>query len=58
MPTNKWFVTQITATAALATAYVNVGHWSHALTYTAIGLVSQALVGYITPNSAPTKPPA
>ena len=53
VPTNKWIVTQITALAALLTAYVQVGAWNKELTIAVIGLISQALIGYIAPN-APT----
>jgi hypothetical protein len=52
LPTNKWIVTQITALAALLTAYVQVGAWNKELTIALIGLVSQALIGYIAPNAS------
>jgi hypothetical protein len=52
-PTNKWIVTQITAVTALLTAYVQLGGWDKQLTIALIGLVAQALIGYIAPN-APT----
>ncbi len=52
LPTNKWFVTQITAVAALLTAWVQVGDWNKQLTIALIGLISQALIGYVAPNGA------
>jgi hypothetical protein len=50
IPTNKWFATQVTAIAALLVAWVNAGDWNKTLTIALIGLVSQAIVGYLVPN--------
>jgi hypothetical protein len=61
MPTRKWMATQSTALATLAVAWVNAGTWNKPLSIAMIGLVSQAVVGYLIPNvdqvkqqSAPT----
>jgi hypothetical protein len=51
LPTNKWLATQVTAAAALLTGWVTAEHWNKTLTTTAIGLVAQAIVSYVLPNS-------
>ena len=51
VPTNKWIVTQITALAALITAWVTAGQWDKTLTVAAIGVITQAIVGYLCPNT-------
>lgn len=55
MPTRKWIATQSTALATLAVAWVNAGTWNKPLSIATIGLVSQAVVGYLVPNVDPTK---
>ena len=58
-PTNKWMATQVTAVAALLTAWVTAGGWNKTLSITLIGLVGQAIVSYILPNGdAPGGVPA
>jgi uncharacterized membrane protein YjjP (DUF1212 family) len=52
MPTRKWIATQVTAVAAFLVAYVNAGEWSKTLAIALIGLVSQAVISYLVPNSA------
>lgn len=49
-PTRKWWVTQITALAALAVMYVTTGSWDLEESVAAIGLVSQAALGWLTRN--------
>ena len=49
-PTRKWLATQITALTALLVAWVAAGAWDRTLTIALIGLISQALVGYLIPN--------
>jgi hypothetical protein len=51
LPTNKWMATQVTAAAALLTGWVTAEHWNKTLSTTAIGLVAQAVVSYVLPNS-------
>ncbi|MFB9376362.1 hypothetical protein ACFFKU_12765 [Kineococcus gynurae] len=51
-PTRKWWVTQITALAALATLVVTTGAWGTEASVATIGLLSQALVSYLVPNAA------
>ena len=51
LPTNKWFATQTTAVAALLIAFVNAGAWDKTLSIALIGLLSQAAIGYLVPNS-------
>lgn len=51
LPTNKWMATQVTAAAALLTGWVTAEHWNKTLSTTAIGLVAQAIVSYVLPNS-------
>ena len=51
VPTNKWIVTQITALGALTTAWVSADQWGKTLTIAAIGLITQAIVGYLCPNT-------
>jgi hypothetical protein len=50
-PTRKWLVTQITAVAALLTAWVTAGAWDKTLSVALIGLFAQATVGYLVPNA-------
>ena len=52
-PTRKWWATQISGVATLATAWVSTGGWSKPLTMASIGLVSQAVVVYLVPNGTP-----
>ena len=58
MPTRKWLATQSTALATLAVAWVNAGTWNKPLSIATIGLVSQAVVGYLVPNVDPAKAPS
>jgi hypothetical protein len=55
MPTRKWIATQSTALAALAVAWVDAGTWNKPLSIAMIGLVSQAVVGYVMPNADQVK---
>ena len=50
VPTRKWFVTQVTALAALATMYVTTGGWDQEETIAAIGIASQAAIAWLVPN--------
>jgi hypothetical protein len=50
VPTRKWLATQVTAVAAFVVAWVNQGAWDKTLSIALIGLVSQALFGYLVPN--------
>ena len=52
-PSRKWFVTQVTALAALATAWIQAGEWSTTLSVMAVGIVSQAVIAYLVPNQEP-----
>jgi len=51
IPTRKWAVTQVTALTALALMYVTTGGWDQEETVSAIGIASQALLGYLVPNN-------
>ena len=53
-PTNKWMAAQCTATATLEVSWVNAGAWTKPLTIAMIGLVSQAVVGYLVSNGDPS----
>jgi hypothetical protein len=50
-PSRKWLATQVTAFAALLTAYVTAGSWNTTLSISLIGLATQAIVGYLLPNA-------
>ena len=50
-PTRKWIATQITATLALLTGWISTGEWDKTLTISAIGLLGQAVIGYLLPNA-------
>ena len=50
-PTRKWWATQVTALAALAVMYFTTGGWDTEESVAAVGVVSQALIGWLTPNS-------
>jgi hypothetical protein len=49
-PTKKWIVTQVTALAALATMYLTTGTWDTEESVAAVGIVSQAVIGYVVRN--------
>lgn len=49
-PTRKWWATQVTALAALAVMYFTTGGWDVEESVAAVGLVSQAAIGYLVPN--------
>lgn len=49
-PTKKWIVTQVTAAAALAVMYLTTGSWDTEESVAAVGLVSQAIIGYVVRN--------
>jgi hypothetical protein len=55
MPTRKWMATQSTALATLAVSWVNAGTWNKPLSIAAIGVASQAVVGYLVPNADQAK---
>ena len=50
-PTRKWISTQIIAATALVTTWIMNSAWDKALTIGTIGLISQADIGYLMPNS-------
>jgi hypothetical protein len=50
LPTRKWVATQTTAIAALLVSWTTLGTWDASLTIAAIGIVAQAVVGYLVPN--------
>lgn len=43
--------TQVTALAALITAWLTTGEWNSTLSIALVGVVAQALVGYLLPNA-------
>jgi hypothetical protein len=53
-PSRKWLATQCTAAATVAVAWVNAGAWTKPLSIAMIGLVSQAVVGYLVSNGDPS----
>jgi hypothetical protein len=53
-PSRKWLATQCTAAATVAVAWVNEGAWTKPLSIAMIGLVSQAIVGYLVSNGDPS----
>ncbi len=57
-PSRKWCVTQVTAAAAFLVAWVNAGEWNKTLLVALIGLLAQAVIGFLTPNSTGAATPA
>lgn len=51
-PTRKWWVTQVTALAALATMYLTTGGWDTEESVSAVGIIVQAVAAWLTPNEA------
>jgi hypothetical protein len=51
-PSRKWFVTQITAVTALVTMLLTTGSWDLEESLGLVGLISQALIAYVVPNTA------
>lgn len=53
LPTNKWFATQVTAVSAWLVALINNG-WdlTASLQIMAVGIVAQAIIGYLVPNES------
>lgn len=49
-PTRKWWVTQVTALAALAVMYLTTGSWDTEESVSLVGIVAQAAIAYLTPN--------
>jgi hypothetical protein len=49
-PTRKWWVTQVTALAALATMYLTTGAWDTEESVAAVGIVAQAAIAWLVPN--------
>lgn len=49
-PTRKWWATQVTALAALAVMYFTTGNWDIEESVAAVGIVSQAAIGWLVPN--------
>ncbi len=49
-PTNKWFATQVTALAALATMYFTTGGWDVEENISLVGIVAQAAISWLVPN--------
>ena len=59
VPSRKWFATQTTALTALLVGWISAGVWDKTLSIALVGLVSQAVVGYLVPqaeNSATAVP--
>ncbi|MGH3390948.1 MAG: hypothetical protein ACRDOO_18940 [Actinomadura sp.] len=50
-PTRKWWAMFITALAAFLTGWIQAGEFNKEMTIALIGLVAQALVTYLVPNS-------
>lgn len=57
MPSRKWFATQITAVSALLIMLVTTGAWGAEESVALIGLVSQASIAYLVPNTDPEEDP-
>lgn len=55
LPTRKWMVARVTALAALAAMYLTTGSWDTEESIAAVGLVSEALISYLTPNQPPVE---
>jgi hypothetical protein len=51
-PTRKWWATQVTALAALATMYFTTGGWDTEESVAAVGIAAQAAIAWLTPNAA------
>ncbi|HEY7050352.1 MAG TPA: hypothetical protein VH373_24265 [Jatrophihabitantaceae bacterium] len=57
IPSRKWIATQVTALAALIVAWINAGSWDKTLMIALVGLISQAIIGYLLPNGEPPASP-
>lgn len=52
LPSRKWLVTQVTAISAWLVALIeNDLHFNSTLAIAAVGIGSQALIAYLTPNA-------
>ena len=51
-PTRKWWVTQVTALAALAVMYLTTGAWDTEESVAAVGIITQAVAAWLIPNDA------
>src|SRR5215469_17493726 len=49
-PTHKWWAALFTATGAWVANFINVGTFNKAIAIALVGLISQQLVAYVTPN--------
>ncbi len=49
-PTNKWIATQLTAAGVFLTAWITAGQFTKAIQIALVGLVVQAVAGYLVPN--------
>lgn len=50
-PTNKWWAALVTAAAAWVINWITVGTFSKAILIALIGVIAQAIVSYLVPNS-------
>jgi hypothetical protein len=49
-PTHKWWAALFTATGAWAANFITAGTFNKAIAIALVGLISQSLVAYVTPN--------
>jgi|SRR5215469_926493 len=49
-PTHKWWAALFTATGAWVANFITAGAFNKAIAIALVGLISQSLVAYVTPN--------
>ncbi len=52
-PSRKWAAARITALTAFTIAWIEAGTWNTTLAVMAVGIISEAAIAYLTPNTPP-----
>ena len=52
-PSRKWMVARVTAIAAFFIAWIEAGEWTSTLSIMLVGIVSEGIISYLTPNPVP-----
>ena len=50
-PSRKWAAARITAVTAFTIAWIEAGTWNTTLAVMAVGIISEAAIAYLTPNT-------
>jgi hypothetical protein len=50
MPTRKWVAARVVSVSALLTMWVSTGSWDREESVALIGVLSAALISWLTPN--------